>query len=48
MSTTLQGPGICLAQFAGDAAPFDSWDTITKCAAGHGSRACSCRRGTAA
>jgi len=36
MATTLQGPGIYLAQFAGDAAPFDSWPAITKWAAGHG------------
>jgi len=31
--TTLNGPGIFLAQFAGDAAPFDTWDGITKWAA---------------
>ncbi len=36
MATNLQGPGIYLAQFAGDAAPFDSWHAITKWAAGHG------------
>ena len=33
MPTTLNGPGIFLAQFAGDAAPFDTWDGITKWAA---------------
>lgn len=36
MATNLQGPGIYLAQFAGDTAPFDSWQAITKWAAGHG------------
>ena len=36
MPTTLKGPGIFLAQFAGDAAPFDTWDGITKWAAGLG------------
>jgi sugar phosphate isomerase/epimerase len=36
MATNVKGPGIYLAQFAGDAAPFDSWDAITKWAAGHG------------
>lgn len=36
MATTIKGPGIYLAQFAGDTAPFDSWDAITKWAAGHG------------
>lgn len=36
MATTIKGPGIYLAQFAGDSAPFDSWDAITKWAAGHG------------
>ena len=30
---TLQGPGLFLAQFAGDAAPFDSWASITRWAA---------------
>jgi sugar phosphate isomerase/epimerase len=30
MPTTLKGPGIFLAQFAGDAAPFNSWSAITK------------------
>ena len=30
---TIKGPGLFLAQFAGDAAPFDSWDGITKWAA---------------
>ncbi|MEM7615296.1 MAG: sugar phosphate isomerase/epimerase [Pseudomonadota bacterium] len=27
---TIKGPALFLAQFAGDAAPFDSWDAITK------------------
>jgi sugar phosphate isomerase/epimerase len=36
MATTLKGPGIYLAQFAGDAAPFSSWDAITRWAASHG------------
>lgn len=30
---TMKGPGLFLAQFAGDAAPFNSWDAITKWAA---------------
>mgnify|MGYP000303606842 FL=1 len=30
---TIKGPGLFLAQFAGDAAPFNSWDGITKWAA---------------
>jgi sugar phosphate isomerase/epimerase len=30
---TIKGPGLFLAQFAGDAAPFDTWDGITKWAA---------------
>jgi len=30
---TMQGPGLFLAQFASDEAPFDSWDAITKWAA---------------
>src|SRR5581483_8678582 len=33
---TMKGPAIFLAQFAGDEAPFNSWDSITKWAAGHG------------
>jgi len=33
---TIKGPGIFLAQFAGDAAPFNSWDGITKWAADKG------------
>jgi sugar phosphate isomerase/epimerase len=33
---TIQGPALFLAQFAGDAAPFNSWDAITKWAAGIG------------
>jgi sugar phosphate isomerase/epimerase len=27
---TIKGPGLFLAQFAGDESPFDSWDAITK------------------
>lgn len=30
---TIKGPALFLAQFAGDTAPFDSWDGITKWAA---------------
>jgi len=30
---TIKGPGLFLGQFAGDAAPFNSWDAITKWAA---------------
>jgi sugar phosphate isomerase/epimerase len=30
MPATIKGPGIFLAQFSGDAAPFNSWDAITK------------------
>lgn len=33
---TLKGPGLFLAQFAGDKAPFDSWDSITAWAASLG------------
>jgi sugar phosphate isomerase/epimerase len=33
---TLKGPALFLAQFAGDAAPFNSWDAITRWAAGLG------------
>ena len=36
MPSNLLGPGIYLAQFASDAAPFNSWDSITRWAAGHG------------
>jgi sugar phosphate isomerase/epimerase len=36
MATMLKGPGIYLAQFAGDAPPFSSWDAITRWAASHG------------
>ena len=36
MPTNIKGPGIFLAQFAGDAAPFDTWDGITKWAASLG------------
>lgn len=38
MPATMKGPAIFLAQFAGDAAPFDSWDAITDWAAGLGYR----------
>ncbi|HMO71691.1 MAG TPA: sugar phosphate isomerase/epimerase, partial [Paracoccaceae bacterium] len=30
---TIKGPALFLAQFAGDAAPFNSWDAITSWAA---------------
>ena len=30
---TIKGPALFLAQFAGDEAPFNSWDDITKWAA---------------
>ena len=30
---TIKGPGIFLAQFAGDDAPFNTWDGITRWAA---------------
>jgi sugar phosphate isomerase/epimerase len=33
MATTVKGPAIFLAQFAGDSAPFNSWDTICRWAA---------------
>ncbi len=33
---TIQGPALFLAQFAGDQAPFDSWDGITRWAASIG------------
>jgi sugar phosphate isomerase/epimerase len=36
MPTNVKGPAIFLAQFAGDAAPFNSWDAICRWAAGHG------------
>jgi len=36
MASNIKGPGIYLAQFGADAAPFNSWDAITKWAAGHG------------
>jgi sugar phosphate isomerase/epimerase len=36
MASNIKGPGIYLAQFASDAAPFDSWPSITKWAGGHG------------
>ena len=36
MAATLKGPGIFLAQFAGDVAPFNTFDGICGWAAGHG------------
>jgi sugar phosphate isomerase/epimerase len=36
MPSAIKGPAIFLAQFAGDAEPFNSWDSITKWAAGLG------------
>ena len=33
---TIKGPGLFLGQFAGDTAPFNSWDAITKWAADTG------------
>ncbi len=36
MATTIKGPALFLAQFADDAAPFNSWDEITRWAAGAG------------
>ena len=36
MASNLKGPGIYLAQFAGDAAPFNSWSAITQWAASLG------------
>jgi sugar phosphate isomerase/epimerase len=36
MATNILGPGIYLAQFASDTAPFDSWDAITRWAGGLG------------
>ena len=30
MATNILGPGIYLAQFASDTAPFDSWESITR------------------
>lgn len=38
MATTIKGPAIFLAQFAGDAAPFNSWPSITRWAASLGYR----------
>ena len=35
---TIKGPALFLAQFAGDEAPFDTWDGITRWAAGCGYR----------
>ena len=39
---TIKGPAIFLGQFAGDAAPFNSWDAITKWAADKGERWDAC------
>ena len=36
MASQIKGPALFLAQFAGDAAPFNSFETITKWAAGLG------------
>jgi sugar phosphate isomerase/epimerase len=36
MATNIKGPGIYLAQFASDTAPFDSWASITQWAGGLG------------
>ena len=36
MASNIKGPGIYLAQFGAEEAPFNSWDAITKWAAGHG------------
>jgi sugar phosphate isomerase/epimerase len=36
MAKNIKGPAIFLAQFAGDAKPFNSWDSICKWAAGLG------------
>ena len=36
MAANIKGPAIFLAQFAGDAAPFNSFDSITKWAASLG------------
>jgi sugar phosphate isomerase/epimerase len=36
MATNIKGPAIYLAQFAGDTAPFNSWDAITAWAGKHG------------
>lgn len=33
---TIKGPGLFLGQFAGEVAPFNSWDAITKWAAEKG------------
>jgi len=36
MASNIKGPGIYLAQFASDEAPFDSWQSITRWAGGLG------------
>ena len=38
MPSTMKGPGVFLAQFAGDAAPFNSWNAITRWAGSLGYR----------
>ena len=48
MPKTMKGPAIFLAQFAGDAAPFNSLKWITKWAAGLGYKGVQTRPGTAA
>ena len=46
-SRSIKGPAIFLAQFAGDEAPFNSLDAITKWAARSATRACRSRPGRA-
>lgn len=48
MPKTMKGPGIFLAQFAGDAAPFNSLPAITRWAASLGTEVCSPDLGRAA
>jgi len=42
---TIQGPALFLAQFAGDEAPFNTWDGITKWAADCGYKGVQVPRG---
>ena len=44
---TIQGPGLFLAQFAGEQAPFDDWRAITRWAAGCGYAGVQVPSGTA-
>ena len=44
---TIKGPGLFLAQFAGDSAPFNTWEGITGWAAGCGSGAGAASAGAA-